>query len=50
MPEPMRALLSWPDEQVTAVLSQNEPPVKIAPAARSVRDPADSTADRGHAV
>jgi len=29
MPEHMRAVLSWPDEQVTAVLSQNEPPVKI---------------------
>jgi len=30
MPEPMRAVLSWPDEQVTAVLSQNQPPVKLA--------------------
>jgi len=33
MPEHMRAVLSWPDEQVTAMLSQNEPPVKVAPAA-----------------
>ena len=49
MPEHMRAVLSWPDEQVTAMLSQNEPPVKIAPAAGSVRDTTDSTADRGRA-
>src|SRR5262249_62209409 len=31
MPERMRAGLSWPDEQVTAMLSQNEPPVKLEP-------------------
>ena len=31
MPEPMQAILSWPDEQVTAMLSQPEPPVKLAP-------------------
>jgi len=49
MPEHMRAVLSWPDEQVTAMLSQNEPPVKIAPAAGSVRDTTDSTGDRGRA-
>ena len=30
MPEHMHALLSWPDEQVTATLSQTEPPVKLA--------------------
>jgi hypothetical protein len=35
MPDDMRALLSWPDERVTAVLSQTEPPVKLPP----VRDP-----------
>jgi hypothetical protein len=29
LPENMRAVLSWPDEQVTAMLSQNEPPVKL---------------------
>ena len=29
MPDDMRALLSWPDERVTAMLSQTEPPVKI---------------------
>jgi catechol 2,3-dioxygenase-like lactoylglutathione lyase family enzyme len=30
MPEPMRAVLSWPDEQVTTMLSQPDPPVKLA--------------------
>ena len=45
MPEHMRALLSWPDEQVTAMLSQNEPPVKIAPTASSVRDTTDLIGD-----
>src|SRR5437773_701552 len=30
MPDHMRAILSWPDEQVTATLSQPEPPVKLA--------------------
>jgi catechol 2,3-dioxygenase-like lactoylglutathione lyase family enzyme len=30
MPDHMRAVLSWPDEQVTAMLSQSEPPVKVA--------------------
>src|SRR5207245_8670273 len=30
MPEHMRAVLSWPDEQVTATLSQAEPPVRLA--------------------
>jgi catechol 2,3-dioxygenase-like lactoylglutathione lyase family enzyme len=50
MPEPMRAVLSWPDEQVTAVLSQNEPPVKIAPAASALRDATDEAGDRGRAV
>lgn len=29
MPDEMRAVLSWPDEQVTAMLSQPEPPVKL---------------------
>ena len=33
MPDDMRALLSWPDERVTAMLSQTEPPVKIRRAA-----------------
>ena len=33
MPDEMRAILSWPDEQVTAVLSQNQPPVKLPDAA-----------------
>jgi catechol 2,3-dioxygenase-like lactoylglutathione lyase family enzyme len=50
MPEPMRAVLSWPDEQVTAVLSQSEPPVKIAPAATGVRDTTDEAGGRGRAV
>jgi hypothetical protein len=30
-PENLQAILSWPDEQVTATLSQSEPPVKVAP-------------------
>jgi hypothetical protein len=30
MPDHMRAILSWSDEQVTATLSQTEPPVKLA--------------------
>ena len=30
MPDHMRAILSWPDEQVTAMLSQSDPPVKLA--------------------
>jgi catechol 2,3-dioxygenase-like lactoylglutathione lyase family enzyme len=47
MPEHMRGVLSWSDERVTAVLSQNEPPVKIAPAASAGRDTTDSSADRG---
>ena len=47
MPEPMRAILSWPDEQVTAVLSQREPPVKIEPAASGAHDRAE---DRGRPV
>lgn len=50
MPEAMRAVLSWPDEQVTAVLSQNEPPVKIAPAASGPRDAADDAGGRGRPV
>jgi catechol 2,3-dioxygenase-like lactoylglutathione lyase family enzyme len=49
IPEHMRAALSWPDEQVTAMLSQNEPPVKIAPAASSARDTTDLAGDRGRA-
>lgn len=36
--EDVRAVLSWPDEQVTATLSQNEPPVKIPPATSRVHD------------
>jgi len=28
-PDKFQAVLSWPDEQVTATLSQNEPPVKV---------------------
>jgi hypothetical protein len=50
MPEHLRAMLSWPDEQVTAALSQNEPPVKITPAASKARDTAGLTGDRGRAV
>jgi len=34
-PKQMRAMLSWPDERVTATLSQTEPPVKVTPVARS---------------
>jgi catechol 2,3-dioxygenase-like lactoylglutathione lyase family enzyme len=49
LPEHMRAVLSWPDAQVTAMLSQNEPPVNIAPAATSARDTTDSAGDRGRA-
>jgi catechol 2,3-dioxygenase-like lactoylglutathione lyase family enzyme len=33
LPEGMRAMLSWPDEQVTATLSETEPPVRVAPKA-----------------
>jgi catechol 2,3-dioxygenase-like lactoylglutathione lyase family enzyme len=40
-PEKFQAVLSWPDEQVTATLSQNEPPVKIAPAAKPAASQAD---------
>ena len=41
MPENMRAVLSWPDEQVTAMLSQNEPPVKLTPSEKSATTGAD---------
>jgi catechol 2,3-dioxygenase-like lactoylglutathione lyase family enzyme len=50
MPEHMRALLSWPDERVTAMLSQREPPVKIARAVSSVGNATDGTGDRGRAI
>src|SRR5262249_17819393 len=50
MPEAMRAVLSWPDEQVTAVLSQNEPPVKIAQAASTVGDAREGAGARGRGV
>ena len=43
MPDHMRAILSWPDEQVTAMLSQNEPPVKLGPAAK--REEGDAAGD-----
>jgi catechol 2,3-dioxygenase-like lactoylglutathione lyase family enzyme len=38
IPDEMRAILAWPDEQVTAVLSQSEPPVKLASATAAVDD------------
>jgi catechol 2,3-dioxygenase-like lactoylglutathione lyase family enzyme len=44
IPDEMRAILSWPDEQVTAMLSHREPPVRIA--SRPAQSPAAATPER----